>query len=433
MQHQDFDIIVIGAGPSGCILTRRLKEAGAHFAVLERNEDVASLWNIKTPDTPMYESAHFISSKTTSGFVDFPMPESYPDYPNHRQIYDYICSYADHFELRPHIQFSRSLKSAKKTSEQRWQLEIENGDTLNCRYLICANGVNWLPNEITWPGHFEGEIRHSVSYRDISEFKDKRVLIIGGGNSGVDIACDASVGARQAFLSLRRGYHFVPKFLLGKPSDVFEESGPPLPPRLEAALYSMILRVVYGDLTRYGLQKPDHRLFESHPILNTQILHYLGHGDCIAKPDVARFEGREVVFTDDSREEIDLVIYATGYRQECPFFADDILPTANGRPDLYLNMFPRNHQNLALLGFVEFASAAYRNFDAMAQLIVADATAGPDTEVKQTFSRLKQEHQPNLRGRRQYIDSTRHANYVDVQTFRRVLKRVGRKVGLHLF
>ncbi len=179
-----------------------------------------------------------------------------------------------------------------------------------------------------------------------------------------------------------------------------------------------------GDLTRFGLPKPDHRVFESHPLLNTQILHYLGHGDCIAKPDVASFDGPDVVFADGTHERIDLVIAATGYHHACPYLDDGILEMRAGRPDLYLGMFARNHANLAVLGFVEFASAAYADFDAMAELIVADATAAPGSVVQRRFAELKANHHPDLKGKHHYVNSERHANYVEVDTFARTIAEV---------
>ena len=420
------DVAVVGAGPGGLTLARRLAETDASFAVFERHTDVGGIWDIDAPGSPMYESAHFISSRTMSGFPGFPMPDHYPDYPNHRQLLDYIRSYADAFDLRRHIRFNTSVDHAAPT-ETGWRLDLADGSTVETRYLVCANGVTWVPNLVTWPGEFTGEIRHSVTYRDPSEFAGKRVLVVGAGNSGVDIACDAAFAADQAFFSTRRGYHYVPKHLFGQPTDVFASTGPKLPHRLQQAVFGGLLRMINGDLRKLGLPKPDHKLLESHPIMNTQILHYLGHGDAIAKPDVDRFDGEEVVFTDGSREQVDLVITATGYQHASPFLADGTLQTRNGRPDLYLGMFARNHPNLAVLGFIEFASAAYANFDQMAELIVADATS---VETHDRLASKKASHRPDLTGGHRYIDSERHANYVEVETYLEVLEDVKHDVGV---
>lgn len=418
------DAVVVGAGPAGLVLTRRLAESGVSFEVFERNDDVGGIWDIETPNSPMYESAHFISSRTLSGFDGFPMPETYPDYPDHRQILTYIRSFADAFDLRRHITFSTGVDHARRDDRDTWTVELSDGTTRRTRSLICANGVTWEPNLVTWPGAFDGEIRHSVTYRSATEFAGKRVLVVGAGNSGVDIACDAAFAADHAFISLRRGYYFVPKHILGQPSDVFASSGPHLPLRLQQLLFTALLRMINGKPNQYGLPKPDHRILESHPIMNTQLLHYLSHGDIAVKADVVGFDGPRVRFADGSSEEIDLVITATGYHHAAPYLDDDVLPMRNGRPDLYLGIFPRTIDNLYVLGFVEFASAAYSNFDAMAALIVADISAPDDSPIRQTLRDLRRSHHPDLTGGTKYVKSERHANYVEVDTYLKVLGEV---------
>lgn len=424
------DVAVIGAGPAGLVLARRLQETNASFAVFERNSGVGGIWDIDAPGSPMYETAHFISSKTHSGFAGFPMPDNFPDYPSHRQLLSYIKSFADEYDLERHIQFNTSVDKAELNDDGTWTIRFANGEEKRCRYLVAANGVTWEPNTIEWPGEFNGEIRHTVTYRSIEELQGKRVLVVGAGNSGVDIACDASFAAEQAFLSVRRGYHFLPKHIMGQPLDVFASTGPKLPFPIQQRLFSGLIRLINGDLTRYGLPKPDHKLLESHPIMNTQILHYLGHGDCVAKGDVRRLDGDDVVFADGSREHIDLILQATGYHHACPFLDDNVLNEHDGRPDLYLGMFSRSAPSFAVLGFIEFASAAYDNFDQMAELIVADATSSSTSTVKRRFADQKQNHHPDLTGGRDYVKSDRHANYVEVETYLKTLAEVKHGLGL---
>lgn len=425
MSNNRLDVVVVGAGPSGLILAKQFAATDVKFKVFERNSDVGGIWNIDAPNSPMYESAHFISSKTLSGFPDFPMPAHYPDYPSHRQIFEYIKSYADAFKLKKCIQFDTSIVSAVQNRQGEWDIELSDGARLTAAYLVCANGVTWEPNIVEWEGNFNGEIKHSVNYREPDEFKGKRVLIVGAGNSGVDIACDASFAADQAFLSVRRGYHFVPKHVMGKPSDVFDKESPRVPFVVEQKVTAMMLKFITGDLRKYGLPKPDHKLYETHPIMNTQILHYLGHGDCIAKSDVKEFDGDEVVFVDGSREKIDLVITATGYQHKVPFLEEGVIDFNNGRPDLYLNIFSRKHKNLAVLGFIEFASAAYENFYKMAELIVEDVV-----NKNSGLGEMKKTHRPDLKGGHHYLKTKRNANYVDTRTYLKTLETVKTKLGI---
>jgi hypothetical protein len=288
-----------------------------------------------------------------------------------------------------------------------------------------APGVTWHPNtpEIAGRDTFTGQVMHSSAYFDSSTFAGKRVLVVGAGNSGVDIACDAAASADKAFLSVRRGYRFVPKHIFGVPSDVFITRGSPLPagvtlPDDPGALVDALV----GDLTRYGLPAPDHELTASHPILNDQVIHYFQHGDLTAKPDVERLDGGEVVFVDGTREHVDVVVLATGYEYKIPFVDEALFAWKSGHPQLYLNIFNRTVDSLYVLGFIEFADAAYHRFEEMAQLVAMDLTLeGAD---KEKFSELKRAHQPNLRGEMTYIDTPRHTNYVETNAYQATLAEV---------
>ncbi|MFT0138300.1 flavin-containing monooxygenase [Alcanivoracaceae bacterium MT1] len=430
MSEQSYDVAVVGAGPGGLVLTRQLAAKKANFITLERHRDVGGVWDIDAPGSPMYDSAHFISSKTLSGFSDYPMPDDFPDYPDHRKILGFIRNFAEHHGLRQHIRFNSEVVQARRDDDGRWSLELSDGSVIKARYLICANGVTWEPNLINWPGEFLGEIRHSVNYRSAREFEGKRVLIVGCGNSGVDIACDAAFAADNAFLSTRRGYYFIPKHIMGVPADVFADRGPKLPFRLRQIVFGILLRLIHGKPEDYGMPTPDHRILESHPLMNTQILHYIKHGDCTIKPGIKRFEGHDVVFEDGSREAIDLVITATGYKHASPYLPDDAWDDKDGRPDLYMRLFSKKYDNLAVLGFVEFPSAAYQNFEIMAELIVADALASPDSWLSKKLNLMKQGEEPDLKGGHSYVNSARHANYVDVDRYKRELARIKQEIGV---
>jgi hypothetical protein len=165
--------------------------------------------------------------------------------------------------------------------------------------------------------------------------------------------------------------------------------------------------------------------------MNTQVLHHLGHGDLIARPDVARFTEDSVVFVDGTSERVDLVIFATGYDYRLAFLDDGLLPWRDGRPELYLNIFSRDHDGLAVLGFIEFADAAYQRFEEMAQLIVLDATARElGGDVWSSWRARKATDDPDLRGGKTYLASRRHANYVDAMTYQVVLADLRDRYGL---
>lgn len=422
---------IIGAGPSGLIMARAFVKEGVPFDCFERYCDVGGLWDPKNPGTPIYESAHFISSKWTSYFYGFPMPDHYPDYPSYRQILDYIRSFARAFGLYEHITFNTEVVSATPVGD-KWRVTLSNGEVRMYAGVVACPGVTWHASIPRIPGAetFKGEIRHSVSYMKPDEFRGKRVLVVGAGNSGVDIACDAAKFADKAFFSVRRGYRFVPKHLFGIPTDVLM-SGKVLPPKGVSVSTDVgkMLDTLNGDLTRLGLPRPDHDALSSHPIMNTQILHYLGHGDLIAKSDIRELRGNTVVFKDGSEEEIDLIMLATGYEYKMPFFDPSMFEWKDGRPQLYLNVIHRSKRGLYVLGFTEFADAAYRRFDEMAQLILADIHATETGIARDWLDEQRANHYPDMRGGKVYIDSPRHANYVHTDTYKRLMAEFRRKLG----
>ncbi|HEV2650981.1 MAG TPA: amino acid permease [Rhizomicrobium sp.] len=415
---------IVGAGPCGLLAARAFKLAGIPYDQFERHSDVGGIWDIDNPGTSMYESAHFISSKYTSNFFGLPMPAEYPDYPDHRQLLAYIRAFSGKFGLRSNIAFDTEVRHAEPIGEDAkdgWRVTLSNGETRVYRGIVSANGVTWHASRPNYPGldGFKGKVIHSVEYRSPDLLRGKRVLILGAGNSGVDIACDAARAADAAFISVRRGYRFVPKHIFGVPTDVFLSGVHPPKGVVIPDDPSKMLDVVVGDLTRYGLPAPDHKALESHPIMNTQILHYLAHGDIKAKGDVKTFTETGAIFADGSEETFDLVLFATGYEYKVPYLDDSLFTWKQGHPELYLNIFHRRLHGLAVVGFVEFASAGYQRFDEMAQMAAMDAYL--DQKGDAEWSRLKQEDRPNLRGTKNYIDSPRHANYVDVDVYRRTL------------
>jgi len=416
--------VIVGGGPSSMIMARALMKEGVPFDWFERHSDFGGIWDMDNPGTPMYESAHFISSKYTSGFYGAPMPADFPDYPTWWQIRDYIRGFARDWGLYDKVTFNTSVERAAELAGDRWRVWLSDGRVLDYDGLIAAPGVTWHANAPSFQGmeSFGGEIRHSVSYRSWQEFLGKRVLIVGAGNSGVDIASDAARLADRAFFSVRRGYRYLPKHIGGLPTDAVVSGilEPPKGMSLSSDVNKLIDSLV-GDLTRYGLPAPDHDALASHPIMNTQVLHHLAHGDLIAKPDIGHFASGGVVFKDGSFEEFDMVMLCTGYEYKIPFLDPDLFTWKAGHPQLYLNVFNRTHDSLYVLGFIEFADAAYKRFDEMAQLVVMDIRARETGEHRDELRHRKTNDYPNLRGGIDYIDSPRHANYVESHAYQSYL------------
>lgn len=200
-------------------MARALRERNLPYTHLERHEAVGGVRDIENPGSPMYDSAHFISSRTLSGFGGFPMPDSYADYPPHKDIHAYLRSFAEAYGLTERVEFGVEVKGLQKRPDGSWLVtRSDGGHSLHHNVVMCS-GSQWYPNVPDLPGEFAGEVRHTVGYRSAEELKGKRVLVGGAGNSGCDIACDAARSADHAVISMRRGYWFIPQHVFGRPVD----------------------------------------------------------------------------------------------------------------------------------------------------------------------------------------------------------------------
>ena len=275
-----------------------------------------------------YRSLHINTSRRAMAYATYPMPEDLPDYPNHFQIAQYFDDYVDHFGFRDRIRF-RTEVTHVEPKDGGWAVSWCNLDTgedgiETYSSVIVANGHHWNPR---WPepafegqDSFEGEQIHVHSYKEPDMMRGKRVMVLGIGNSATDLAVEASRNADRTFLAMRRGAWIVPKYVGSKPTD---ELAPALLSRLPLAVQRFLLgrtvKKAAGVPTDYGLPEPDHKLAEAHPTVSSDLLPRLGHGDIEVKPNIARFAGgRTVEFVDGTSEEIDLIVYCTGYKITFP-------------------------------------------------------------------------------------------------------------------
>ncbi len=431
MSKSKIRVAIIGAGPSGLALARHLSKLGIVYEIFEKHSDLGGLWNIGNENSPIYESAHLISSKHTTYFSDHPMPDDYADYPSHRQVFAYLKDFAERWKLVPAIQFDTEVLSAERLEGGDWRLSFHNRADEVFSHLVCASGVNWFPKWPNYPGRFSGAIMHSKSYKEASQFKGERVLVVGGGNSACDIACDSSRVAKKTVISLRRGYHFIPKHILGQATDVFSMKSEWLPLNVRQFVFKHLLEFLQGSNKKYGLPPVKHKILESHPTINSQLLYQLRHGSIQVRPDIARFEGKTVHFQDQSRDDFDRIVYATGYNYELPYLKKQDLEWKGGRPKLDLNIFHPRFGNVFFLGFVETNGGAFKLFDSIAHIIarrIWDETNDP--QQSQKFRQLLiAARQQDLSGGVRYIGSDRHATYVNMEKYRALLDGFAEEMG----
>jgi flavin-binding monooxygenase-like protein len=376
-------VCVIGAGAAGLTAMKNLIERGFAVDCYERETGVGGAWNWRHDRSPVYASTHLISSKPFTQYPDFPMPDTWPDYPHHSQVLAYLERYADHFRLREHIWFGTEVTRVEPAEDGRWDVTVSGarggGADRVQRYgaVVIANGHNWSPKLPGYDGmaEFKGEVIHAAAYKDAAQLRGRKVLVVGAGNSGCDIAVEAAQQASRCWHSTRRGYWYAPKYVYGRPADQVNDLvlSLRLPLRVRQALFHRVLRRTVGDLTRFGLRKPDHRVYETHPIVNSQLVYYVGHGAIIPVPDVVRFGRTEVEFADGRTVEPDLVVLATGYLPRFEFLAPDLLNVDTsagkatgagadgneGRPRLFLHALSPTHPTLAVVGLLQPDSGVF--------------------------------------------------------------------------
>ncbi|TFZ08032.1 flavin-containing monooxygenase [Ramlibacter humi] len=423
-------IALIGAGPSGLAAARNLQKAGLPFQGFEAHSDVGGLWDIANPRSTVYHSAHLISSKRTTEFAEFPMGDEVADYPSHRELREYFSAFADRFDLRRHFRFGVRVQKAEPLDGSEsppwrltWTAADGNSHSEVFAGLVVANGTLAEPSLPRFEGRFDGELLHTAAYKHPSLFAGKRVLVVGAGNSGCDIAVDAVHYASSVDLSVRRGYYFVPKYVFGKPADTLGGKVK-LPAWLKQKIDSTILKWFTGDPVRFGFPKPEYRMYESHPVVNSLVLHHIGHGDIAVRPDIARFDGHTVHFKDGSARDYDLVLCATGYKLHYPFLDPSLLNWDGMAPRLYLNIFAPRFDNLAVVGMIEASGIGwqgrYEQGELVARFFKARAEGSPKA---QALRHAKAGPPPDLSGGYRYLKLERMAYYVHKDTYRAAVRQ----------
>lgn len=354
-------VCIIGAGCSGFTTAKRLKDYGIPFDVFEASDDIGGNWYFNNPNgmSACYKSLHIDTSKWRLAFEDFPVPADWPDYPHHGQLLRYFHDYVDHFGLRDSIMFNTRVEKAVRKAEGGWSVALSNGETRDYDALAVANGHHWAARVPEYPGQFDGPQIHSHQYRSPFEPIDcigKRVLVVGLGNSSMDIASELSQRpiAEQLFVSARRGVWIFPKYIGGKPGD--KNPAPAWMPRwLRHRIGERMVRKLIGTMPDYGLPEPEFGMFESHGTVSGEFLLRAGSGDLKMKPGIERLDGDGVIFTDGSRETIDAIIWATGYDIKFPFFDDPALQAneENKPPALFKRILKPGVPDLFYMGLAQ--------------------------------------------------------------------------------
>jgi dimethylaniline monooxygenase (N-oxide forming) len=413
-------VCLIGAGSSGIAAAKALHERGVPFDCFEKSDRVGGNWVFENRNgmSAAYRDLFINTSRPRMAYSDFPMPESYPDFPHHTQIAAYFEQYVDHFGFRDKIRFNTGVEHASRGADGVWTVRLEGGETHRYEALVVANGHHWDPRwpEPAFPGSdaFYGVQMHAHSYVDNEIFKDKRVVVLGMGNSAMDIAVESSYVAEETYLAARQGVWIVPKYIFGKPVDQMRND-PRIPFKIRQRVTQKLIKSYAGPPERYGLPQPNHRFGEAHPTVSGRILDRIQHGTIAPKPNIAAFEGSRVRFVDESTVEADVAVYCTGYKITFPFFDDDLISAPDNHIELYRRVFHPQIENVFFIGLLQPLGAIMPLAEAQGAW-VGDYLRG-DYELP-SRSELTADIEADQRAMRErYVASKRHTIQVDFDDY----------------
>jgi len=428
-------VCIVGAGSSGLTAAKSLKDRGIAFDCFEKGSGVGGLWRFQNDNgmSAAYRSLHINTSRDKMGFSDYRMPRSFPDFPHHSLVLDYFEDFTDRFGFRDQIKFRTSVVAVEPQADGKHRVTTvdEQGrrESRDYNAVLIANGHHWSPRYAKFPGEFTNETMHSHHYESADSMAGKKVLVVGIGNSGCDIACEASRVADRVFLSTRRGAHIIPKYMFGKPLDKMASRWmwEYIPFWFFQRMFGLGLQLSRGSLEKYGLPKPQHRILEEHPTISADLLNYLGHGKLGIKPNVTELAGGQVQFEDGSKEEIDLIVYATGYDVSIPFLDNQILNTANNEVRLYKRVVHPEYPGLYFVGLIQPWGAIMPLAEAQGKWI-GDLLLGkcglPDVATMNQHIIDERE-----KVARRYTQTVRHTIQVDFYPYLRDMKRQRTKSG----
>lgn len=440
MAHQPMThakrICVIGAGPSGIAAAKNCVEFGLDVIVFERDDKVGGNWvfDAHTGHSSVYENTHIISSKAWSEYEDFPMPESYPEYPRHDQLQAYFEFYARHFGVYERIRFRHTVKHVRREGDGRWQVQYLDEQhaehTEGFDVLMVANGHHWDPRYPQYPGTFSGAFMHSHDFKRVTdEWRGKRVLVIGAGNSACDVAVETARLAGKVCLSMRSSQWFLPKFLFGMPVDVYAARFIWVPVRLRQWLFGWTLKWLHGSYEDYGLPAPTRPAGTQHPTLNSDLLDFIRHGRVKPRPAIKALDGEEVEFVDGSREAFDIICACTGFWISFPFFDKSFIDFQRAdRVPLYRRMMHAQYENLYFIGLFQPLGCIWPLADYQAKLACAEIVGRYRRPADMEAAIRWELDHPHA----DYDGSTRHSTEVDYHEFRKELKQELRKAGIDI-
>ena len=356
-------IAVIGAGAAGLCAAKHLRQRGHTVVIFEAGTHIGGLWVYENDSgrSPAYQSLRINSEAKVTGYRDFPIPAGASLYPSHVEIKDYLNAYADHFGLRDIVRFSSEVTGVEALppddGAQRWRVRLATGDADEFDRVVVANGHQSIPVHPSFARDFTGDYLHSVDYRVAERFTGQRVLVVGTGNSGLDIAADVCSAAAATTIAARSPVLIMPRMLWGVPLAriLAKVERPWLPWPAARRIRELLTQVAHGRMEQWGLRTPKTR---THPASHPTVMSLIAWDRIRVRPGISRVEGRTVHFVDGTHDDFDSVIAATGYEFDVPFLDGDLSPVSDHTIRLYRRVVHPSWPTLNFVGLFDVSGGA---------------------------------------------------------------------------
>lgn len=409
-------VCIIGAGSSGIAAAKTLYTSAIPFDCFEKGSEIGGTWLFDNPNgtSACYETLQINTSCPRMAFSDFPMPEHYPHYASHDQVFAYFRDYVEHFGFGHTITFNTEATDVRPGSRGGWDVDIvsESGfETRHYDYVMVANGHHWDARwpDPAYPGHFDGDQIHAHDYRSGDQLDGRDVVVVGAGNSAMDIAVEGSCRARSVDLSIRRGQWVMKKTVLGMAADQIILPG--WAPWWMTSARLRLGALLSGRLRKYGLPTPSHKPGQSHPVQSDTIRKRLKAEAITVRPGIERLESDRVVFTDGTASPADLIVWATGYRVSFPFLSSSVVDVENNDLPLWKRMVHPDHPGLLFIGLLQPVGAVMPLSEIQAKL-AAKVILG-HCELPSRRDMFAQMAKDDRRNKKQFYSSPRHTMEVD--------------------
>lgn len=427
-------ICIIGAGPTGLCAQKALKEAGFSTIAFEMGTKVGGLWAIDNQNGRggAYETLHINTSRKAMEFSDFPMRSDVGDFPDHRYMAEYFAAYAKEFGLLSHIHFNKEVVKCSPTPDgyRVAVLDRKTGKTDErvTPALIVANGHHWSPHYPPKESFesFEGTVLHAAQYRSPKiprDFSGERVLVVGMGNSAVDIACELSKegNAKSVSVAARRGAWVIPKYILGKPLDQGRLIPTWLPGKLRRRIVTKCFELLYGTMPSHGLPEPDHLIGEAHPTVSSEFPERVSGGHIQMRKGFVAAAGKTVTFADGTEADFDTVLFCTGYNVEFPFFDSGHISAKDNELPLFHRTFHLEHRRVFFVGLAQTLGAVMPFAETQGRLLAAHLRGDYNLPDVTTMEEVVSREESEMKER--FVESRRHTMQVIPEEFQKKVER----------